>query len=184
MKIVICIFLFCLAPGICLAQSKKIPVALSHSGIDTVGQGVAFALKEAIRVSHSFRFVDHEEALTTPRIVVQITSLDTTIGSAKGSASAIAIIFLYDSLAMPARGPLSRVSFCPAAEIGLKSAARTPCLRLIRRLNHFGGTGRISGKISDFIIRARRTLDGERRGTASPNVIKVRSGAPLLLNEC
>src|SRR5687768_13552605 len=104
MKFLIWLFVFCLAPGICIAQSKKIPVAVSHDGSDSVGQGVAFALKESLRGSQSFRFVNYEPAPTMPTIVVQMTSVDISLGSANNNASAIAVIILYDSSAVPAGG--------------------------------------------------------------------------------
>jgi hypothetical protein len=51
-QLVLALFIL-IAPSLCLAQAaKKIPVAVSHSGDDQVGQ--AFALKEAIRESQSF----------------------------------------------------------------------------------------------------------------------------------
>ena len=43
------VFLCLLLPAICVAQSKKIPVTVNHEGEDSIGQAVAFALKEAIR---------------------------------------------------------------------------------------------------------------------------------------
>jgi hypothetical protein len=45
------ILIFLLLPGIAGAQSKRIPVAVVHTGNDSAGQGMAFALKDAIRGS-------------------------------------------------------------------------------------------------------------------------------------
>jgi hypothetical protein len=94
------ILLLVLVPTLCLAQAaKKIPVSVSHDNDDQVGRSFAFALKEAIRGSQSFKLVDDE--VTTPRIVVHLVS----VGSSEQQlSSAIAIVFVYDSLKMPAAG--------------------------------------------------------------------------------
>jgi len=54
------IFLF--LPPLCFAQSKKIPVAVDHHEKDSVGQGIVFSLKEAIRASQGFVLVDNSGA--------------------------------------------------------------------------------------------------------------------------
>ena len=51
------VFLFLFVPSVSVAQSKRIPVAVSHYGDDSIGQGMAFALKEAIP-SRSYLFED------------------------------------------------------------------------------------------------------------------------------
>ena len=94
--------LFLLAPAVCLAQAKKIPIAVDHTGDDSVGKGVAFALKEAIRGSRGFYLVDND--LKAPRITVILVSVDDNIGSEKGFSSAIAVAIVYDSIATAGRG--------------------------------------------------------------------------------
>src|SRR5687767_8224897 len=92
------VFLILIVPVIASAQSKKIPVALVHKGKDSVGPGVAFALKEAIRGSQSFFLVDHEPLPKRPKITVNVISAEshTTDGS-----SAIAVVIVYENLQTP-----------------------------------------------------------------------------------
>jgi len=105
MKTAIAVLFILFAPFVALPQmTKKIPVAVSHDESDQVGQSVYFALKEAIRASQSFRFVDHEEAPTTPRLVVYLVSMDENLSGTKGTSSAIAITIVYDSEPIPVRG--------------------------------------------------------------------------------
>src|SRR5262245_5422851 len=94
--------LFLLVPAICMAQAKRIPVAIGHSGNDSVGQGVAFALKEAIRGSQSISFVDYETLPKKPTIVVNLVSVESY--SEKGVSSAIGVTVIYDSPEMPGLG--------------------------------------------------------------------------------
>ena len=102
-QLALALLIFFLAPSLCLAQAaKKIPVAVNHDGGDQVGQSVAVALKEAIRRSQSFFLVDND--LKQPRIVVQLVSVDSSIGETSGLASAIAIVIVYDSLQTPGNG--------------------------------------------------------------------------------
>lgn len=82
---------------------KKIPVAVDHTGDDQVGQQVAFALKEAIRRSQSFRYVDHDRNANTARIVVYLVSLESYVGS-RAVSSAISQSFVYDDESIAARG--------------------------------------------------------------------------------
>lgn len=106
MKPYILLLTFCfLVPDIGVAQSKKIPVAVFQDGDDSVGQAVAFSLKEAIRASQSFKFVDDEVTPKTARIVVHLTSMDNGgVSETKGISSAIAAVIVYDSSAMPVLG--------------------------------------------------------------------------------
>jgi hypothetical protein len=105
MKPYILLLTFCfLVPGIAVAQSKKIPVAVFHDGDDSVGRGVAFALKEAIRTSQAFTLLDHEGLPKTPRIVVRLLSLDIKISDTQNLYSAFSITILYDSLETPGLG--------------------------------------------------------------------------------
>lgn len=97
------LLVFLLAPGLCLAQSKRVPVAVSHSGEDQVGRSFAFALKEAIRRSQSFILVDDD--LTGPRIIVRVVSVDGS-DNQKGASSAIALAVVYDSVDTPGSGIL------------------------------------------------------------------------------
>ncbi len=84
------VFLILIVPVVAAAQSKKIPVSVSHSGQDPVGQGVAFGLKEAIRASHSFTLVDDELVPKTDRIKVVMVSVD--MNDQVDSAIAIALL--------------------------------------------------------------------------------------------
>src|SRR5690348_13696004 len=74
-------------PATVYAQSKIIPVAVSHDGEDAVGKGVAFALKEALRSSKGFKLVDFETAPKTPRINVILVSLDEAENTSKPSGT-------------------------------------------------------------------------------------------------
>jgi hypothetical protein len=97
------LFLFCLLlTRIAAAQSKKIPVAVSHEGGDSVGQGVAFALKEAIRGSQGFLFV--ETNANTPKIVIVAESVEALIAPLKGRVSAIAYSLIYYRTKGPGAG--------------------------------------------------------------------------------
>jgi hypothetical protein len=102
--LILSILISLLAPAFCLAQAtKKIPVAVAHFGEDQVGQGLAFALKEAIRGSQGFFLV--ESTADRPRISVFLHSVDTeTHADNKGRSSAIAEVILYNSLLTPAGG--------------------------------------------------------------------------------
>src|SRR5262249_8005648 len=95
------IFLFLLFPSLCFAQSKKTIVAVVHEGEDSVGRGVAFALKEAIRASQGYVLVD--DSGVNPRLVARIVSVEIDVAG-KGNSSAVGTAILYDSGKMPARG--------------------------------------------------------------------------------
>src|SRR5262245_55347134 len=93
------IFLFLLFPYLCFAQSKKIPVAIDHEGEDSVGRGIAFSLKEAIRASQGFFLVD--DSSVKARIVARMASVDALN---EGNMSSIEIAIVYDSMEIPAGG--------------------------------------------------------------------------------
>ena|SRR5262249_7886150 len=93
------IFLFLLFPSLCFAQSKKTIVAVVHEGQDSVGQGVAFALKEAIRASQGFVLVD--DSGVNPRVVARIVSVEIDVAG-RGNSSSVGTAILYDSGEMPA----------------------------------------------------------------------------------
>ena len=87
------VFLCLLLPAICVAQSKKIPVAVNHEGEDSIGQAVAFALKEALRGSQGFVFV--ETNAKTPRIMIVAQSVGALVTPLKDRVSAIAYSIIY-----------------------------------------------------------------------------------------
>lgn len=97
------LFLIFILPAIATAQSKKIPVAVEHTNRDLVGQGVAFALKDAIRGSNSFFLIDSGEIMR-PRIVVKLLSSETP-----ANASMFAVAFVYENIQTPG-GILLRLS--------------------------------------------------------------------------
>ena len=99
MKTALTFLVIVLALSLSFAQAaKKIPVAVVHSGDDSVGRNVAFAPKEAIRSSQSFNLVDDDPLPKTPRIVVNLVSLDITAReNSKGLSSAIPETIVYAS---------------------------------------------------------------------------------------
>jgi len=100
---IVLIFLLLPAAGAFPQNPKKIPVAVSHSGDDQIGPQVAFALKEAIRRSQSFRYVDHDPNSSTARIVVHLVSID-SYASSRNVSSAIAETIVYDEKSIAAQG--------------------------------------------------------------------------------
>jgi len=101
MRVILTFAIWLLASSLALAQDPRIPVAVSHSGHDKVGQQLAFALKEAIRGSRSFRFVDHQIGPTSPRIVVYLVSIDSDVS---GVNAAISNAIIYDHVSIPGWG--------------------------------------------------------------------------------
>src|SRR5215475_3301744 len=97
------LFLCLLAPAVSLSQYKKIPVAVAHSGSDSVGVGFVFALKEAIRSSQSFFLVNDQTPPQKTRIFVHVTSVSIPISQAD-VISAIGIATVYQSSKMPPDG--------------------------------------------------------------------------------
>ena len=101
MRVVITFAIWLLASSLALAQDTRIRVAVSHSGDDKGGQQLAFALKDAIRGSRSFRLVDHEIGPTSPRIVVYLVSINS---DANGVNTAISNAIIYDHVSIPGWG--------------------------------------------------------------------------------
>jgi hypothetical protein len=105
-----------LASSLAIAQDTRVAVSVNHRGNDQVGQEVASALKQAIRGSKSFRFVDDEVAPSFPRIVAYLATInaDTDTG-----ASAISTTLSYDSFDIPGRGIYlaSLVQYCTRLSI-------------------------------------------------------------------
>lgn len=105
MKTAVAILFILFVPCIGLPQTtKKIPVAVDRISNDQVGQSLYFALKEAIRASQSFTYVDHDDGPISPRIVVYLVSADDSVSEAKGESSSIALSIVYDSITSPVRG--------------------------------------------------------------------------------
>ncbi len=96
------VFLCLLLPAICVAQSKKISVAVNHAGEDSIGQAVAFALKEAIRGSQGFVLV--ETNAKTPRIMIVSQSVEALVAPQKNRVSAIAYSIIYYRTKTPGVG--------------------------------------------------------------------------------
>lgn len=93
-----------LACAVAFAQAaKRIPVVVEHSGTDAVGQRMAFELREGIRGSQAMRLVADRDA--NPRITIHLVSIDES-STSPGSASALAIVFAYDSDELPHLGYL------------------------------------------------------------------------------
>jgi hypothetical protein len=83
--------------GIAVAQSaKQIPVAVNYEGKGQIGQQFTFAVKEAIRGSQSFKFVDFEPRRTA-KIVVHFASLPAT-DKEYSSSTVIAEVIVYDDV--------------------------------------------------------------------------------------
>lgn len=52
-----------------VAQEAKLPVAVEHSGDDSIGQRLAFAVREAVRSSSGYRLTQGRDALLTITLV-------------------------------------------------------------------------------------------------------------------
>lgn len=97
------ILILLLVPDVGFSQASKTRVAVTHTGDDYVGQAVAFALKEAIRASHSF--VLFELDYKNPAIVVRLVSVE-SYRAQKGISSAVAVNITYDRANLPGYGIL------------------------------------------------------------------------------
>lgn len=76
-------------------QSRKLLVAVSHTGDDSVGVQLAFAVREAIRRSAAFELTsDSVAALFT----VSLVTADPESGSASGRRTAGAVVFTMRNL--------------------------------------------------------------------------------------
>lgn len=86
-----------------LASWARSPVVVEHAGQDSVGQRLAYELREVIRASQSMRLVTASEA--DPRIVVYLVTIETS-RSSPGSSTSAAMTVAYDSDALSLRGYL------------------------------------------------------------------------------
>jgi hypothetical protein len=86
-----------------LSSWARSPVVVEHAGEDTLGQRLAYELREVIRASQSMRLVTTAEA--DPRIVVYLVTIDTS-RSSPGSSTSAAMSVAYDSDALQLRGYL------------------------------------------------------------------------------
>jgi hypothetical protein len=103
MKTLTSLFALCLLlPSIAIAQSKKIPIAVSHEGDDSIGQAVAFALKEAIRGSQGFVLVETNAKI--PKIMIVAESVEALVAPLNGRVSAIAYSIIYYRTKGPGAG--------------------------------------------------------------------------------
>jgi hypothetical protein len=68
------ILILLLVPSTSFSQASKIRVSVVHTGSDSVSQGMAFALKQAIRSSYAF--VLFENDYKSPAIVVRTVSAE------------------------------------------------------------------------------------------------------------
>ena len=96
------VFVILLAPAVCHAQAKKIPVTVNQFWEGHIGQAVAFALKEGIQKTSSFILVDQE--FRNPHISVLLISMDPLPVAntyLRDKESAIAITILYAALGKP-----------------------------------------------------------------------------------
>ncbi len=75
-------------PTVASAQEQRALVSVSHAGEDSVGQRLAFALREAIRSSAGYRLVDYKEALFR----VSLVTLDPD-RSLSGNKTAAAVTY-------------------------------------------------------------------------------------------
>lgn len=96
-------------PSVTFAQ-KKIAVEVEHTGRDTVGQRIAFAVREGIRGSRGMELVTDSRR---PRIKVVVVTIDSSTAE-RGYSSALSVSYLYDNLDVPLSGALitSEVYFC------------------------------------------------------------------------
>jgi hypothetical protein len=95
----------------------KIPVQITHTGKDTVGQTIVFHLREKIRGSNGMTLVGEE---VLPRIRVIVVSLDDGDSDRdQGKSSVVAATFLYDAADIPLRGAFltSNVQSCGRSRV-------------------------------------------------------------------
>jgi hypothetical protein len=97
------LFLFCLGLAIpipsAVAQAKrseqKLPVFVSFSGDDAVGQDLAYSVREELRKSAAFNSVTAKEAI----FFINLVSLDLSVGNERnGSWSAVAVSYVMENL--------------------------------------------------------------------------------------
>ena len=81
----------------------RTPVVVDHVGKDSVGQRLAYELREVIRGSQSMRLVTAKES--DPRIVIHLITID-TLSSSPGNGTSAAMTVAYDSDNLSLRGYL------------------------------------------------------------------------------
>lgn len=86
-----------------LSSWARSPVVVEHVGKDSLGQRLAYELREVIRASQSMRLVTASE--TDPRIVIYLITVETSRAS-PGSSTSAAMTVAYDSDALSLRGYL------------------------------------------------------------------------------
>jgi hypothetical protein len=96
------ILILLLVPGISFSQTRKMRVAVTHTGFDSIGQTFAFAVKEAIRGSQAFVLFEHD--FKNPVILVRMVSVDNKQGT--GDSSSLAVAIVYESANTPGLGIL------------------------------------------------------------------------------
>jgi hypothetical protein len=92
--------LFILAATNAAMAQTKVPVEVSHSGNDAVGQGIAYAVREVIRGSNGMGIVTDP---SRPRIRIILVSVDESDGNT-GVSSAVAVSLVFDSPLIPLGG--------------------------------------------------------------------------------
>src|ERR1044071_2694633 len=84
-------------PSFCVAQAKRIPVAVNYSGDDRVGSSVASALKESIGVSKRFSLM--ADGVKSPRLIVHLISMAISNGEQEQQIrTGMAVVIVYESL--------------------------------------------------------------------------------------
>ena len=92
-----------LAPSVAAAQDKIIPVEVSHTGKDPVGQNIVSHLKEKIRATRRLKLVQGVDA---PRMKMVLTSVTSGDSRDPEASSALATAFVYDDPTVPIDGAL------------------------------------------------------------------------------
>jgi hypothetical protein len=109
--------------AVCAAQTvRRVPVDVAHSGKDSVGQRIAFELREGIRGSQSMRLAAANEA--NPRIVVNLVSIDGNDDS-PGNSTNLAFVVAYDSSELAFLGLLITASVQTCGTRRTQECART-----------------------------------------------------------
>jgi hypothetical protein len=77
------------------SQEAKVPVNVEESGNDSVGQRLAFAVREKIRASAGYKLVEHADS----RVTISIVSLDPEHSEGSpGLSTAASIAFTMTNL--------------------------------------------------------------------------------------
>jgi len=80
--------------------AQRVPVEITHTGADFIGQQIAREFKDAVAASGRMTLI---EKTSQTRMRVVITSADAS-HSSPGSTSSLAVTYLYDSTAIPFGG--------------------------------------------------------------------------------